>query len=247
MPYDFRAEKYRVTTGSFQWTLSAFSGTDPNSFIVEPTGSITRSSDGALWKNTGGSTWASLSSGAGASADGSTLSSVTGVLNALPLSGTVDARFTNLSGTVDASIKAGLPVFDTFMGLGLRTTYDGALPLVVGGGVFDPTVVQTFLKASASFFFEVSAAAGTVDGRCFTQLWNRTDGYQICSASFSGSSRADLSIPLSTGGSASLHLPSSAKDYEVRVYVSGTSGATRAGWTVELYSARLRTRVSGTN
>jgi len=42
----------------------------------------------------------------GATPDGSTLSSVTGVLNALPLSGTIDARFKSLSGSIDGHFNA---------------------------------------------------------------------------------------------------------------------------------------------
>lgn len=59
MPSDLYAERLRLTTGSliqFQWTLSTFSGTDPNGTVAEPSGSIVRTQDGRQWINVDGNT-----------------------------------------------------------------------------------------------------------------------------------------------------------------------------------------------
>lgn len=57
--------------------------------------------------------WVTGSGGGAGTPDGHTLAVVTGVLNAEPLSGTVDARFRDLSGSINAAIAAGAVTIST--------------------------------------------------------------------------------------------------------------------------------------
>lgn len=81
MSNDLYAERLRLVSGSSEWTIGAFAGSDPNSVRSEPTGSLVRASDGGLWINSnGGTEW--LKFGAGSltcsyTADGSEGSQVT--------------------------------------------------------------------------------------------------------------------------------------------------------------------------
>jgi hypothetical protein len=247
--------------------------------------------------------------GASSSPDGTTLSVVTGVLNALPLSGAVDghfnalsgtinARFINLSGTIDGHFNAlsgtinsaivslsgtidarfsslsgtsnsaivalsgtinsaivslsstlnsavsGVLnlAFDSYIWSGGRTSYQSGIPLIVGAFRLDPSVVTVGPAPSwsGSLFFLTSAANNGSTIKSYVQLWNVTDGYQVASASFSGTPFVDQVIGLSANGSGNLNVPNSAKDYEVRVFLSGTNGSTPNGASVELYSAGVR-------
>lgn len=58
MPFDLRAEKYRVVTGSMDSTFSSYALANPNGVITEPSGSILRTQDGRTWVNiNGGTVW----------------------------------------------------------------------------------------------------------------------------------------------------------------------------------------------
>jgi hypothetical protein len=58
MPLDFRAEKFRLITGSMLSTISSMPTATPVGVLTEPSGSIVRTQDGRLWVNVnGGTTW----------------------------------------------------------------------------------------------------------------------------------------------------------------------------------------------
>ncbi len=98
MSTELKIQRMRFVSGTDTFVLRTIGAADPNSppQPSEPAGSIVRSTDGLLWRNTNGSTtWERL---------GGDVTALSGTINArfVNLSGTVDGHFNQLSGTIDA-------------------------------------------------------------------------------------------------------------------------------------------------
>lgn len=173
------------------------------------------------------------------------IKALSGTINArfVNLSGTIDGHFNQLSGTVNAAISGVLNLaIDEIIWAGGRTSYQSGIPLIVGSFRFDPSTTSGFVTVpwTGSMSFLASAANNLSTVKSFVQLWNVTDGYQVATASFSGTPFSYQSIGLSANGSGNLNIPNSSKDYEVRIFLSGTNGSTPNGASVELYSAGFK-------
>lgn len=144
----------------------------------------------------------------------------------------------NLSGTINSAIiraRSGTVVTAIDVGGG-KTSYLGTTPLVVGSMYFDASTNANLASSTSSIYFRAIAAVGVTGTVGYAQLYNLSDSYSVCTASFTGTATNVREVSLSVGGTGDRQLPSGPKLYEVRVYVS----ATLTNGSIELYSAQLR-------